>query len=46
MKTPTPPPNTLEAKRAAAKKVLGSKWLLHPSNRVQRKTPVNSKGIT
>ena len=26
-------------KLAEAKRILGSRWLLHPDNRVQRKTP-------
>lgn len=30
----------LQAKRAAAIKAAGTKWLLHPANHVKRKTPM------
>lgn len=33
----------LQRKRAAAIAAMGSKWLLHPANYVQRKTPVNKR---
>lgn len=35
----------LQAKRAEAIKRAGTRWLLHPANRVKRRTPMPRAGI-